>query len=75
MPATPKLSPKNMPDTVPSLFGNSSCEYSSMAGNADESMKPAPKLITTVRAAPQWGMSRLNGAVPTSDRTMTRLRP
>lgn len=46
-----------------------------MAGNADDSMKPAQKLSAAVSGSDTYGRARLNGAVPRIDSHITGLRP
>ena len=52
IPATPKANPKNNPEISPSLLGNNSCAYNSMAGKADERIRPTQKLIIIVASKP-----------------------
>lgn len=52
MPPMPNANPKNNPDIIPNLVGSNSCAYKRIAGNADESVKPAQKLRTAVSGSP-----------------------
>lgn len=75
IPPTPKAKPKKRPEIIPSLLGRSSWAYRSMAGNAEESINPAPKLKIAVKGSDTCGKSRLKGAVPSIDTQMIIFRP
>ena len=60
---------------MPNLVGNSSWAYSNIDGNADDSMKPEQKLITTAIGNPTCGNNILNGAVPKIETHITAFRP
>lgn len=75
IPAIPKANPKKRPEIIPRRLGSSSCANITMAGNAEESMNPAPKLHMRVHVKLICGSSSVNGVAPSIEAQITYLRP
>ena len=74
-PPIPNANPKNNPDTMPTLPGNNSCAYTSMAEKAEAMIKPINMLSTQVKNNETCGSNKVNGAAPNMENQITYFLP
>ena len=74
-PPIPKAKPKNKPETIPTLPGNNSCAYTSMAENAEAMITPIKTVSRQVKKRLAWGSKSVNGAAPKIENHITYFLP